>query len=90
MSLPEIWSVGITCQLVDLLPSLAAIGLLLAFIWSIAKITRIMLASTPIHHSLYLQRNELHAFNAGKHASFTAISVPAWLSLAPIILASDP
>ena len=48
MSLPEIWSVGITCQLVDLLPSLAAIGLLLAFIWSIAKITRIMLASTPI------------------------------------------
>ena len=36
MSLPEIWSVGITCQLVDLLPSLAAIGLLLAFIWQAA------------------------------------------------------
>ena len=28
--------VGITCQLVDLLPSLAAIGLLLAFIWQAA------------------------------------------------------
>ena len=43
--------VGITCQLVDLLPSLAAIGLLLAFIWSIAKNTE-----STSHHSLYLQR----------------------------------
>ena len=45
---------------------------------------------TSLAVSPTLQRNELHAFNAGKHASFTAISVPAWLSLAPIILASDP